>query len=197
MKKIFTVFGRGLIVTLPVIILLFVFSLIANLSSQVWRPLILVFFEKDYLITPLSLFFSVLIIMLVGFLFSHAKSQKIVENILRKIPIICWIFNGKRIPENIKDMPAALLEFGPEAYYITMLIKIVELKFTVNKSKRFYLLYSPSVPVPWTGLPLILASEKRVIPLKVSFEELCKINASFGKALPELIEELEVLENAE
>jgi uncharacterized membrane protein len=175
MKKALT---TGLLVVLPIGILVFLFKwVMIDFLAVLFRPLILLLFGKEYLVIPLTIVFTVLIIFLVGFLFS-------------------WVDIGKlfrRIPKNIQGMPGALVELGSETYFIAAIIKKVKLKKDRGETTILYVLYGPSAPIPWSGLPIIFAKEEKVIPLKISFGEVYGITTSFGRTTPELLEELKTL----
>lgn len=178
MKKILT---TGLTIVLPITILIFLFKwVIVDFLAKLSGPLILFWFGKDYLVIPLTVIFTFLLILLVGFLFSRSKISSAVGRIFR------------RIPKDIQEMPGALVEFGSDVYFISAIIKETELKKGSGEIEKLYVLYGPSSPIPWTGLPIIFAKKEQVIRLKISFRELYGIVTSFGRTTPELLEELKI-----
>lgn len=171
-------------------ILAFIIYTLLDLLVKLWRPLIISLTGRDYLVIPLTIVFTVLVIALVGFIFSRRKLFDRFSSFWARIPIINWFLGEKRIPQSIHDMPGALVRFSDGSYYIAALVGNQKFRNKSGELENMYKLYCPSAPVPWSGLPIIFAKQEQVILLKISFGEVYGITTSFGRSAPEILEEL-------
>ncbi len=178
MKKILT---TGLLVVVSVGILCYLLkAIIANVLPSFFGPLIVFLGGSEALIIPLSLVFTFLLILLIGFIFSRVRFRKIIDKVL-----------NRTLPGDIERKRGALVKLCPDgARFIGAITKEVELKER-NGTKKQYILFCPSAPIPVTGLPIIVAGEELVTPLKISYGELYGIVSSFGMNTPKLLEEME------
>ncbi|HEY49143.1 MAG TPA: hypothetical protein G4O13_03775 [Dehalococcoidia bacterium] len=184
---------RGTAIVFSVGVLAFIVYYVLDFLIKLWKPMIMAMFDREYLVTPLTIVFTILLVILVGFLFTHKR----VVNRLRKFPVINWLSGeGKKIPQTIHDMPGALVKFSEGSYYIAALVGHQKFTDKDGETEVMYKLYCPSAPVPWSGLPIIFAKKEQVIPLKISFGEVYGITTSFGRSAPEILEELS-LEDAD
>ncbi len=92
--------------------------------------------------------------------------------------------------KKIESSRGAIVKKTDGTYFIAAVIKKIKIVRWWGGLESFYLLYSPSSPIPWGGLPIIFATERNVILLKLSFREIYMIAASFGQSTPKLIREL-------
>jgi len=178
---------RGTALVFSAGVLAFIIYYVLDFLIKLWRPVIMAMFDREYLVTPLTIVFTILLVIFVGFLFT----QKTMAEHLRKFPVVSLLFGeGKRIPHTIHDMPGALVKFSEGSYYIAALVGNQKFRNKEGAIELMYKLYCPSAPVPWSGLPIIFARKEQVIPLKISFGEVYGITTSFGRSAPEMLEEL-------
>ena len=172
MKKILT---TGTLVVLSIGIIVFMGKLVViDFLAVLSRPLILALFGKEHLVIPSTIVLTILIIILVGFLFSREFFAKFLRS----------------VPRGVERNRSCLVMFGPEAFYIAAIIKEITFKRLSGDTKKYYILYCPSSPIPWSGLPIIFVEEKNVVLLNLSLRDIYNITASFGKNTPDVLEEL-------
>lgn len=159
MKK---VFATGLLVVLSLGILCYLLKLLViDILPSFFRPLISRLGGPETWVVPLSLVATFILIWLIGFLFSQVKFRKIIDKIL-----------NKTVPGDIERKRGALVKLCPEgACFIGAITNEVKLKEN-GTIKKQYVLFCPSAPIPMTGWPIVVADEKLVTPLKISYHEL-------------------------
>ena len=183
---------RGTAIVFSLGILAFIIYYVLDFAITLWEPLIMAMFDREYLVTPLTIVFTIFVIILFGFLFTR---QSMVMR-TRKIPLLNTLFGGKKkIPHTIHDMPGALVKFAEGSYYIAALVGQQKFMSKNGEIEYWYKLYCPSAPVPWSGLPIIFSKKEQVIPLKITFGEVYGITTSFGRSAPEILEELSLLDS--
>ena len=181
---------RGVLIVFSLGILAFIVYTLLDFLVKLWRPLIISLTGREYLVTPLAIVFTILLIALVGFIFSRRNLFDRFSSLWARIPVVNWFLGEKRIPQSIHDMPGALVRFSDGSYYIAALVGNQKFKNKNGELEHMYKLYCPSAPVPWSGLPIIFAKREQVILLKISFGEVYGITTSFGRSAPEIMEEL-------
>jgi uncharacterized membrane protein len=152
--------------------------IIVDVLAPVFRPAVLDLTQREYLVIPLTLVFTFIIIAVVGSITTRIKFQDLYNRYIR------------RVPQDLQKGRGALVMFNPGAYYLAVIIKEVDLKKANGDLQRYYVLYCPSVPLPWSGLPVVYAEKEKVIPLKLSYGELYSILGSFGANTPACLAEL-------
>ena len=141
-------------------------------------------FNTEELAIPIAIGITIALVLLAALASKYALTYRL----LGRIPIINW-FAGERItPESIKGTRGALVEFYDGCYFIAAFIGEGKVR-TSTGDLLLCKLYCPSAPIPWSGLPIIFAERKRVIPLKISFAEVYQITTSFGRSTREVMEE--------
>jgi uncharacterized membrane protein len=177
MKK---VLASGLIACFIIGITYFFFRfLIVDVLAAMFRPTILNFTDRQYLVIPLTLVFTFIAILIVGFAVTRIKLQNIYTRYFR------------RVPKDLEKGHGALVMFGDGAYYLGIIIKDTHIRQEDGSLHKYYVLYCPSTPLPWSGLPVIYVDEKKVIPLNLSFGELYSLTGSFGANTPAIIADLQ------
>ncbi len=192
MKSIMT---RGVLIVFSLGILAFIVYTLLDFLIKLWRPLIISLTGREYLVIPLTIIFTILLIALVGFIFSRKNLFDRFSSLWARIPVVNWFLGEKRIPQSIHDMPGALVRFSDGSYYIAALVGNQKFRNKNGELEHMYKLYCPSAPVPWSGLPIIFARREQVILLKISFGEVYGITTSFGRSAPEIMEELSLEDN--
>ena len=70
--------------------------------------------------------------------------------------------------------------FAPDNYFLALIIKEIDLQRATGKPEKYYVLYGPSSPLPWSGLAILYVKKEKVIVVKLSYGELYGISGSFG-----------------
>jgi len=172
MKNVLT---TGSIIVFAIGIVYFVGKTIFDVSVSIFGPLILMLFNKEYLVVPLTIFFTAIIVIVVGILFSHIGFRTSVSNRLKKV-----LPHGEC---------GALVSLSPGVYFLAIIIGKTSFKDLQGVSRSQYVLYAPSSPVPISGLPIIFVETDKVIPLKMTLQQVYATIASFGRNAPKLLEE--------
>jgi len=160
----------------------FFWFLIVDVLANIFRPLILNLTGQEYLVIPLALVFTIVIVFVVGFAVTKIKFQEFYARHFRKVP------------KDLEKGRGALVMFGPGAYYLGIIIKETNIRKSADKLEKYYVLYCPSTPLPWSGLPVIYVEQDKVIPLDFSFGQLYSLAGSFGANTPSILADLQIKE---
>jgi hypothetical protein len=164
----------GLIICFLIGILVFFFKfLLVDVLSPIFRPAVLFLFNQEYLVIPMTIVFTFCIVLIVGGISSKIN----IQNFINKHIV-------RRIPSEIEKGHGALVEFGTGSYFLAVIMKEVSFKRADGEVEKYCVLYCPSTPIPWSGLPVIYARKDKVIPVKLSYSELYSIFGSFGTTAP-------------
>jgi uncharacterized membrane protein len=191
------IFIKGTLIVFSVGIITFVIYFILDFITRLWKPAIEPMIEEEHLITVVAVVYTILLILIVGFIFTRENLFGRWGRFLGGIPLLNMFMGEKRMPQTVQDMPGALVKFAEGSYYIAALVGEQKFENRKGEIERMYKLYCPSAPVPWSGLPLIFARAEQVILLKLSFADIYAITTSFGRTTPELLQELELESPAE
>lgn len=161
------------------LVFFFLKFLIVNVLAPIFSPLILFLFGKEYLVIPLSVIFTFIIILAVG----TASTRIRIQYLINKYII-------RDIPKDLEKGRGALINFNPGASFLGIIIKEIDFKRLNGETQKYCVLYCPAVPIPWTGLPIVFVEKEKVIPLKLSYGELYSIIGSFGTNAPAMVAEL-------
>ncbi|HEX7475494.1 MAG TPA: hypothetical protein VF318_05955 [Dehalococcoidales bacterium] len=168
------------------IIFFFLKFLIADALASLFRPLILdITGNREYLVIPLTLVFTLIIILVVGLITTRIHFQDIFNKYLRKLP------------KNLEQARGALVQFDNDTWMLAIVIKEVEITMAGEPPDKYYVLYCPSAPFPWSGLPVVYARKSKVHLLKLSFGEIYSIVGSFGENTPRSLVEFQYLVSKE
>jgi uncharacterized membrane protein len=159
MKTLKSIMTRGTLIVFSTGVLAFIIYTLLDILVQFWKPAIVSLTGREYLAVPLTIVFTILIIALVGFIFSQKRLFDRFSGLTARIPIINWFLGERRIPQSIHDMPGALVKFSDGSYYIAALVGNQKFKNRNGELEEMYKLYCPSAPVPWSGLPIIFAEQ--------------------------------------
>lgn len=176
MKKIL---ANGVLAILTIGVFIFLVKLIViDFLVGLFSPLILLLPVPNYLVIPLSLIFLFITILLTGVLFSQPKIKQLFKLVLRQ-----------KIPD-MGNKRGALVQLDSGVWMIAVVIGATILERPDGEKEEMYVLYSPSVPIPWGGMPVILARKEMVIFLDLSFFQVYEATVSFGRNIPDLLREL-------
>jgi uncharacterized membrane protein len=189
LKGTVIVFSAGVIA----FIVYFVLDFLTDFWGLAFRPLV----EQEYLLTLIAIAMTLLLVAVVGFIFSRENLLSGRGGFLGRVPLINWFAGEKKMPQTVQEMPGALVRFSEGSFYIAAIVGDQKFLNKNGEIEMMYKLYCPSAPVPWSGLPLIFAKAEHVILLKLSFAEIYGITTSFGRASPDILEELELITSCE
>jgi uncharacterized membrane protein len=176
LRKILT---AGLIAIFLIGIVYFFFRvLIVDVITPLFLPLTERMTDKDYVQVTLAIIFTVIVMFVLGALITRIKFQSLFNRYLR------------RVPKDLERGRGALVMLAPDTFFLALIIKEINFQRASGKMEKFYVLYGPSSPLPWSGLPILFVRRERVIPLTLSYGELYGITGSFGGTAPELMAEL-------
>jgi hypothetical protein len=160
------------------IIFFFLKVIVVDVLGSLFAPLILFITGRDYLIIPLTLVFTFVIVLAVGSAVTRIKLQNLFNRYLR------------RAPANLQKARGALVMLGQDTYLLAVVIKEIKLKRDDGDIEQYYVLYSPGAPFPWAGLPVIYVKKEKVRLLKLTYGEIYGIVGSFGENTPRMLTEL-------
>ena len=151
---------------------------------------VIYFFGKIILYDLLVPIFHPVIVSLIG------RADEYLVIILTVVFTIIAIFIIGLIPfgrvlgrKTIEKSHGAFVIINPGTYFIAAIVARVGFKQVDGRVQKLYVLFSPYAPFPWSGLPIIFAKEKNVIPLKISYRQLYSITVSLGRTTPRVLEE--------
>jgi uncharacterized membrane protein len=161
------------------ILFFFLKFLIKDALAPLFRPLILEITDhREYLVIPLTVVFTVIIIIIVGLAATHIHLQDGLSKSFRKSP------------KTQSPIRGALVALNNGTYCLAILIKEVDFKRADGTIEKYCVLYSPSAPFPWSGLPVIYARKETVLFTNLSFSEIYSIVGSFGENTPRSLVEV-------
>jgi uncharacterized membrane protein len=176
MRKIFL---SGLLACFLIGLLFFFFKfIVVDVLAALFRPLIIHMFDNESLVIPLSIVFSLAMFMVVGAIVTRIKYRDLFNKYLHKVP------------ENLQKGRGALVLLGPDTYFLALIIKETTFMQANGVAEKYYVLYGPSTPLPWSGLPVLFAPKDKVRPLKLSYAEIYSMLGSFGGNTPDLLVEM-------
>jgi membrane protease YdiL (CAAX protease family) len=123
--------------------------------------------EEEYLVVILTIVFTILVIFIVGLIPFGALFKR----------------------KGIEKSHGAFVLISPGTYFLAAIVAKIKFKNKDGNMRTLYVLFSPYSLFPWSGLPVILAKEKNVIALNISYRELYSITVSLGRNTPEVLDE--------
>ena len=180
----------GIVIAVPLIVTLWVlwlgYGAIAKVSEPIWQTLGV----EDS--TLLNFCTTLLLLLAVGFLATHAFGQRFIERAetaLMRVPIIAPLYGAvKQMRDSFRMMKSSAssrrvvyLEYPSEG---SLLIGFVTGQYLDPGLRREYLLvFLPMAPNPLAGFVVAVPAEK-IIPCALTFEEASKLIVSGGLVVP-------------
>lgn len=176
MRKIVT---TGLVAIFLIGIFYFFFRvLIVDILTPLFNPILVHITDNDYVKVPLAIVFTAIVVVVLGWILTRFRLQGLYDRYFR------------RVPKNLERARGALVMLAPDTYFLALIIKEIDLQRLIGKPEKYYVLYGPSSPLPWSGLPILYVKKERVVVVKLSYGELYGISGSFGGTTPALLQEL-------
>lgn len=198
LKKIRTYFITGLIIILPIIVSIYLFTfLFVKLTDYIFNlfpEIYLTKFQFKILLRLIALGLLIAVIILLGMFGRNVIGRKLLyfgESILLKIPLLSRVYIAvKQVSEaflgydkNILNQ-VCLIEYPRKGLHSIGFITsktIGEIQYRTQKS--VVNVFIPTTPNPTSGI-FIMVSEKEVIPLQMTIEEGLKLVISGGAVVP-------------
>ncbi|MCD6460727.1 DUF502 domain-containing protein [bacterium] len=198
LKKIRTYFITGLIIILPIIVSIYLFTfLFVKLTDYIFNlfpEIYLTKFQFKILLRLIALGLLIAVIILLGMFGRNVIGRKLLyfgESILLKIPLLGRVYIAvKQVSEaflgydkNILNQ-VCLIEYPRKGLHSIGFITsktIGEIQYRTQKS--VVNVFIPTTPNPTSGI-FIMVSEKEVIPLQMTIEEGLKLVISGGAVVP-------------
>ncbi|MDA1256540.1 MAG: DUF502 domain-containing protein [Chloroflexi bacterium] len=182
------IFGRGLIVLLPLAVTVLIIQFIAGTIDPLFQPIL------DPLIGPdipgLGLLVFIGIVFLVGLL-SHRFAQyvgRLVEAGIMKAPIIGGIYlTAKQVSMSVSGSHESSFDTVVSVPFPTdhsMAIGFLTREFTSESNRNFGIVYIPTTPVPSSGF-LIIVPMELVSILDISSSEAMQMVVTGGIVVPD------------
>jgi uncharacterized membrane protein len=192
-----TMFGAGLLVTLPIAVTVLVLKFFFDLLDPLLYPFL------RYLPGPnipgLGIVTLLLVVYLAGLVTTHVAGRRLINvghQVMERIPVVKSIYSttrtGVEILAGSKDQPyrgVVLVEF-PRAGMLS--IGLVTAHLGIMNGEEMVAVYIPTTPVPSSGF-LVVAPVKDVIVTEMSVDDAMKMVISggilakdlFGSAIPQ------------
>lgn len=193
MKKIRSLFLKGLFAILPLIITIYIlFWFVTALDSFIGRVIVPI---TGISFPGMGLLFSIALILLTGFFISNYLGARLAyagERILQRLPLVSKIYGGAKqiigaFTMRDKRMfdKVVLVEYPRKNTFVLGFIT-GECQGEVQEktSARLINVFIPTTPNPTSGM-LILVPDDEIIYLDMSVEEGLKMIISAGVVVPE------------
>jgi uncharacterized membrane protein len=175
------IFMAGLFACFLIGLVFFFFRfIIVDILAPLFQPLVVRITGSDTLVIPLSIVFTLIIILTVGAIVTRIKFQDLYNKYFH------------RVPPDLQKGRGALISLGTETYFLAIIIKEITFNQSDGEAQQYFVLYGPSVPLPWSGLPILFVPKDRVHPLKLSYGEIYSMLGSFGANTPNVLTELKM-----
>lgn len=193
MKKIRSLFLKGLLAILPLVITLYLlFWFIRTLDNFIGGVVVPI---TGISFPGMGIVFSIGLIILTGFLISNyatAKLAKEIEKLFEKVPLVSKIYTGiKQIISafTLKDKKTfnkvVLVEYPRKnTYALGFVTGECQGEVQEKTSAKLVNVFIPTTPNPTSGM-LILVPNNEIIYLNMSVEEGLKMIVSAGVVVPE------------
>jgi len=165
--RVRTSFLSGLAIVVPVIASVLILVWAFRTIDGILQPFIHNVIGRN--IIGLGLATTIVVIFLVGILASNFVGKKLIQlgdALLKRIPIFKQLYNGtKQVIDNFSGTGSlsrtafrevVLVEF-PAKYMHT--IAFITNEYTDDNGNKFYAVYVPTSPAPWSGYSAIVAEE--------------------------------------
>lgn len=177
-KTLKAIFLVGFIAVFILGVISFLLKLVfIDISGIFLKPLIILWWSDGWWVYPLTGVLTLVIIMVIGSpLYFVVKLQKTINKALE------WL--------SPKGEMAILLNINDGVDYFAFKIKEFSQKKIDGTILIRYVLFAPYSPIPGSGLPIIVADKEKVTPLNITMRQLISIIMSFGRNVPDVLEEL-------
>ncbi|MCL2707442.1 MAG: DUF502 domain-containing protein [Dehalococcoidia bacterium] len=177
-----TRFLSGLVVVVPVVASVLILVWVFRTIDDVLQPIIYSLTGEN--IIGLGFIITIVIVFLVGILANNFIGKKLIQlgdAILKRLPIFKQVYSGtKQIMDNFSGTGAlsraafrevVLVEF-PAKYLHT--IAFITNEYRDDNENKFYAVYIPTSPAPWSGYSAIVA-EENITRSSISIDEALKM----------------------
>ena len=189
-------FIAGLVVLGPLVLTLYILWVVISLFGNFFAQLVLLLpFVREippFLKTLIGLFIGLVLLYLAGLsvrLFFGFELENYIHRLMSRIPLVRTIYNASRElmkfiggsqERKVTSGKVVLFTIGDEGPFLMGFLTKEE-PFEKD-GKRYYMVFSPTVPNPTTGFYLIV-EEKRLAFLDMDFNEAFKVIMTAGIGL--------------
>jgi len=187
----------GLLVVIPIGLTLFILRFLFDLADSFLAPAMRkgadYFLGKSFYIPGLGMIAGILVLYLIGVIFSNVFGSRLIawwDRMLGRIPLVKSIYtSSKQLMEVLTAggkssfRKAVYVEFPKEGSFA---IAFITNSVKTESGKNYFTVFIPTSPNPTSGYVLIL-EEHRVFPAAFGVEEAMKIIMSGGMVIPDVI----------
>lgn len=190
------IFFRGLYVLLPLLVTIWLLSLLFNFADGILGGLITMFYGPPILGTGLLL--TLLLIFIIGGVASFVQGEKalrLIEKIVYKIPLINGIYSAaKKVNdmlfkqgESKESRKVCLVEYPRKGIFTLGFITAEAVEEIIKKanSDKLFCIFIPNTPTPATGF-MIMVPAQDVMILDMKSEDAFKYIVSSGVIKPSI-----------
>jgi uncharacterized membrane protein len=188
-------FLSGLLVVVPIAATVLILAWVFDSVDNILNPTISRFFHIS--IPGLGVVATAVLVLVVGALASNYYSHKLIEigdAILKRLPLFKQIYSGaKQVVEGISGTGAITKAAFREVVLVEFPtggmthIAFITNEFESETGQKYYAVYMPSTPVPWSGFAGIVP-ESMITRTNVSVDEALKIVISGAMIMPTIFE---------
>ena len=151
MKKFFSFYGKGLLPTIFLAVIIILIGLLISLTEPV-EAFLELFIPKQYLIPRSGLIILLLIIPLILSALTKGRIKKYLGKLMRKVPFLNLIWKEENISSVFEGaVPVAAKLSNVIIYGFLMGRSEVEDNTRFIESKHSLAVFSPSLPIPFTS----------------------------------------------
>jgi len=180
--RIRTRFFSGLFVVVPVVATVWILIWALRTADDFLQPILQIILGRN--IPGLGLAVALIVILFVGILAHNFAGRKLIQlgdAVLKRIPIFKQIYNGiKQVMDSFSGTGSInrtafreVVIIGFPARYLHTIAFITN-EYTDSDGHKFYAVYIPTSPVPWSGYSAIIAEED-VTRSNISVDEALKM----------------------
>ena len=182
------IFGRGLIVLLPLAVTVLIIQFIVRTVDSVFEPIVERFPGQNF--PGLGLLLFIAIVFLVGVL-SHRLAESVgraMERGITKFPFIGGIYlTAKQVAMSVSGGQESSFDTVVSVPFPTdssMAIGFLTREFTSESNREFGIVYIPTTPVPSSGF-LIIVPMSDVSILEITTAEAMQMVVTGGVVVPD------------
>jgi uncharacterized membrane protein len=188
-----TVFGAGLLVTLPIGVTVFILKFFFDLLDPILQPLLK--FLPGPRIPGLGIITLLVLVYLLGLVATHVVGRRLINvthQVMERIPVVRSIYSttrtGVEILTGSKDHPYRGVVFVDFPRPGMKAIGLITAKLGVMNGEDMVAVYIPTTPVPSSGF-LVVVPSKDVVATEMSVDDAMKIVISGGILAKEIFTE--------
>jgi uncharacterized membrane protein len=188
-----TMFGAGLLVTLPIGVTVLILKFIFDLLDPILQPLLK--FLPGPQIPGLGIVTLLILVYLLGLVTTHVVGRRLINvthQVMERIPVVKSIYGttrtGVEILTGSKDHPYRGVVFLDFPRPGLKSIGLITAKLGVLNGEEMVAVYIPTTPVPSSGF-LVIVPSRDVVVTEMSVDDAMKMVISGGILAGEIFKE--------